>query len=109
MSYKGAFNLARRIKENDEFRQILNTSKRSQLVLMCLYPREEIGLEIHNVDQFIKIESGDPYIIVGKKSWRGNPDTAILVPAGVKHNVINDTNKKIKLFTIYSPPEHEHK
>lgn len=108
MSYKGAFNLTKRVKNNDEFRKILNTSNKSQLVVMCLYPGEEIGSEVHDVDQFIKIESGNPYIIVGRKNWRGNSDTAILIPSGVRHNIINDTNKKIKLYTIYSPPEHDH-
>jgi len=94
---------------NSYFRQVLFTGKHSQLVIMCLQPGEEIGKEMHpNVDQFFRIEEGNAKFIFSEKEERlvGAGD-AVVVPAGTYHNVINTSSvKPLKLYTIYSPPNH---
>jgi len=80
----------------------------SQRVAMCLKPGEEIGSEVHgNIDQFLRIESGEGRVVLDGQSHELKPGYAVVVPAGVQHNVINTSEeKKLKLYTIYSPPEH---
>ena len=94
---------------NGYFRQVLFTGKHSQLVVMCLQPGEEIGNEVHpNVDQFFRIEEGNAKFIFNEKEEHvvGDGD-AVVVPAGTYHNVINKSSvKPLKLYTIYSPPNH---
>lgn len=94
---------------NSFFRQVLFTGAHSQLVLMCLQPNEEIGMETHpNVDQFFRIEKGEGKVILDKEEHViGNGD-AIVVPAGTEHNVINTSaTSQLKLYTIYSPAQHK--
>ncbi len=97
---------------NDYFRQVLFTGKYAQLVVMCLQPGEEIGNEVHpNVDQFFRIEQGEATFVFNEneKHLAKNGD-AVIVPAGTHHNVINSSSKKkLKLYTIYSPPNHPDK
>jgi mannose-6-phosphate isomerase-like protein (cupin superfamily) len=94
---------------NNFFRQVLFTGKYSQLVVMCLQGGEEIGNEVHpNVDQFFRIEEGDAKFVFNDKEEHmvGDGD-AVVVPAGTYHNVINTSSTKpLKLYTIYSPPNH---
>lgn len=95
--------------KNKYFRKVLFTGKHSQLVVMSLLPREEIGTEVHpKVDQFFRIESGKAkFILNGKEKHLVRDGDAVLVPAGTRHNVINaSTTKPVKLYTIYSPPNH---
>ena len=95
--------------ENGNFRQVLFTGKHSQLVVMCLQPTEEIGNEVHqNVDQFFRIEEGKAkFVFDGKKEHVVGDGDAVVVPAGTYHNVINtSSDKPLKLYTIYSPPNH---
>lgn len=101
-------NIEKDTKENKNFRKVLYTAKHSQLVLMALLPGEEIGEEIHeNVDQFFRFEEGEGKVIIDGVEHAVSDGFAIIVPAGARHNVINTSNdKKIKLYTIYSPPEH---
>lgn len=108
---KGFFiDIEKATKENKNFRQVLYTSKHSQLVLMSLLPGEEIGEEIHpDVDQFFRIESGEGKCIIDGNEYEIKDGTAIIVPQGAKHNVINTGNTELKLYTIYSPPEHKDK
>ena len=91
---------------------MLFTGKHAQLVVMCLQPGEEIGNEVHkNVDQFFRIEEGEAFFVFGgtEKHLVKNGD-AVIVPAGTYHNVINASKKnKVKLYTIYSPPNHPDK
>jgi mannose-6-phosphate isomerase-like protein (cupin superfamily) len=97
---------------NNYFRQVLFTGKYTQLVLMCLQPGEEIGNEVHpNVDQFFRIEEGEAaFIFAGKEKHQVNDGDAVIVPAGTYHNVINASKeKKLKLYTLYSPPNHPDK
>ncbi len=93
---------------NNYFRKVLFTGKHAQLVVMCLRPGEEIGNEVHpKVDQFFRIEQGKAiFVLRGKKTVARNGD-AVIVPAGTYHNVINALKtQKLKLYTIYSPPNH---
>lgn len=94
--------------ENENFRKVLYTAPNSQLVVMSLNPGEEIGEEVHEEhDQFIRIEKGDGKAVLGGEESEIKDDWAVVVPAGVRHNVINTSSgEKMKLYTIYSPPEH---
>jgi mannose-6-phosphate isomerase-like protein (cupin superfamily) len=97
--------------KNSDFRRVLYTGKYSQLVLMNLKPMEEIGIETHNDrDQFFRFEEGEGKVIIDEVEHKVKDGDAVIVPAGAKHNVIN-TSKKLglKLYTIYSPPEHQDK
>ena len=104
--------IEKRTLGNDYFRQVLFTGKHAQLVVMCLQPGEEIGNEVHpNVDQFFRIEQGEATFVFNEneKHLAKNGD-AVIVPAGTHHNVINSSSKKkLKLYTIYSPPNHPDK
>ncbi len=98
--------------KNNYFRHVIFTGKHTQLVLMCLQPSEEIGDEVHhNVDQFFRIEEGEAKFILNEKEIHiAKNGDAIIVPAGTYHNIINNSNvKKLKLYTIYSPPNHPDK
>ncbi len=97
---------------NNYFRKVIFTGEHAQLVLMCLNPGEEIGNEVHkNVDQFFRLEEGEAKFVLNNKEEHivGNAG-AVIVPAGTYHNVINNSKtKKLKLYTIYSPPNHPDK
>lgn len=95
-------------KENVNFRQVLYTAPHSQLVLMCLKPNEDIGEEIHaESDQFFRVESGRGNVVINGKEFAIEDGSAVVVPAGAKHNVINSSaSEPLKLYTIYSPPHH---
>ena len=94
---------------NTNFRKVLYTSKHSQLVLMSLKPGEEIGNEVHSLDQFIRIEQGQAKVILqnGETEYNLQDDWAVIIPAGTYHNVINTGKSELKLYTLYSPPEHQ--
>jgi mannose-6-phosphate isomerase-like protein (cupin superfamily) len=93
---------------NQNYRKVVYTSKYSQLVLMSLKPKEEIGMEIHGVDQFFRVESGEGKVILNGETHPIKDGSAIIVPAGTEHNVINTSNTKaLKIYTIYSPPHHK--
>lgn len=96
-------------KKNTDFRQVVYTGKNSQLVLMSLKPKEEIGEEIHDhVDQFFRFETGEGKVIIDGVEHRVKDGMAVIVPAGAKHNVVNTSNRSnLKLYTIYSPPNHQ--
>lgn len=92
---------------NKNFRKVLYTAKNSQLVLMSLKPKEEIGAEVHQLDQFIRVESGKGKAILDGKEHSISDGFAVLVPAGTRHNIINTSEKsEMKLYTLYSPPNH---
>ncbi len=94
--------------KNTYFRKVLYTAKHSQLVLMCLKPGEEIGAETHNhLDQFFRFEKGSGKVVIDKTTHKVKDGSCVIVPAGALHNVINTSKKSdLKLYTIYSPPEH---
>jgi mannose-6-phosphate isomerase-like protein (cupin superfamily) len=93
--------------QNTNFRQVLYTGKHAQLVVMCLQVGEDIGSEVHEtVDQFFRIESGSAKVVMnGEEAFVGDGD-AFIVPAGTTHNVVNVGQSPLKLYTIYSPPNH---
>ena len=100
-------NIEKATLENNNFRRVLNTAENSQLVVMSLLPGEDIGSEVHDLDQFIRIESGQGKVVLDGKEHKIEDDWAVVIPAGVEHNVINTSDSdKMKLYSIYSPPEH---
>jgi len=94
---------------NAFFRQVLFTAPHSQLVVMCLQPNEDIGVEVHqNVDQFFRIEEGEGKVVLNGEEHPIKNGDAVVVPAGTQHNVINTSaEKQLKLYTIYSPAQHK--
>jgi len=94
--------------KNAYFRKVLFTGKHAQLVVMCLEPGEEIGEEVHaHVDQFFRIEQGKARFIFNKrKKVLVREGDAVVVPAGTVHNVQNASRATLKLYTVYSPPNH---
>jgi mannose-6-phosphate isomerase-like protein (cupin superfamily) len=96
-----------RTEENTDFRRVLYTGKHIQLVLMTLRPGEEIGEEIHSDgDQFFRVEEGEGEVWIDGARTKIEGDTAIIVPAGARHNVRNTGREPLKLYTLYAPPEH---
>jgi len=95
--------------ENDNFRKVLYTAKHSQLVLMTLRPKEEIGMEVHaDNDQFFRFEKGQGKVIIDGNEYDVSDGFAVVVPAGAEHNVINvSASEPLKLYTIYSPSHHK--
>jgi mannose-6-phosphate isomerase-like protein (cupin superfamily) len=91
---------------NENFRKVLFTAPHSQLVVMSLLSGEDIGKEVHEVDQFIKIEEGNGKVVLNGEETAIGKDFAIMIPAGTEHNVLNGPEGKMKLYTVYSPPEH---
>ncbi|MGD1055769.1 MAG: cupin domain-containing protein [Nitrososphaerales archaeon] len=104
-------NLEKETLKNTDFRRVLYTGKHSQLVLMSLRPLEEIGEETHEtVDQFFRFEKGTGAVVIDGKKHLVKDGSGVIVPAGARHNVINTSKTSmLKLYTIYSPPEHQDK
>lgn len=102
-------NIEELTRGNTNFRQVLYTTKHSQLVLMSLKPGEEIGEEIHaESDQFFRFEKGTGKVIIDNNEYEVKDGVAIIVPAGAKHNIINlSPTEDLKLYTIYSPAHHK--
>ena len=100
-------NIEEKTEQNNFFRQVLYTGKYTQLVVMSLLPGEEIGMEVHpQVDQFFRIEEGRAKVVIDGEEHEVDEGFAIIVPAGSQHNVINTGNNPLKLYTLYSPPNH---
>ena len=100
-------NIEKATKENTNFRKVLYTAQHTQLVVMHLNPGEEIGEETHTLDQFLRVEEGSGVAILDGIETKIESEYAIIVPAGTKHNVINKGAGPMKLYTLYSPPEHK--
>lgn len=102
-------NIEKDTLNNKNFRKVLYTSKHSQLVLMTLQPKEEIGLETHpENDQFLRFEGGRGRVEIDGNKYTVKDGDAVIVPAGAKHNVTNTSaTEKLNLYTIYSPPHHK--
>jgi mannose-6-phosphate isomerase-like protein (cupin superfamily) len=101
-------NIEKKSLDNDFFREVLFTASSIQLVVMSLAPGEEIGLETHSDgDQFIRVEAGNGKAILDGEEHDLEDGSAVVIPAGTEHNIINSSQQKaLKLYTIYSPPEH---
>ena len=91
---------------NDDFRQVLYTAKHCQLVVMALQPGEEIGSEVHKLDQFFRVEAGTGEAVLDGVPTQIQAGFAIVVPAGATHNIINTGAAPLKLYTLYAPPNH---
>jgi len=92
--------------ESDDFRRVLYTAKHCQLVVMALKPGEEIGMEVHHLDQFLRIEEGTGEAILDEVHTAISAGFAVLVPAGTNHNIVNTGSGPMKLYTLYAPPNH---
>jgi mannose-6-phosphate isomerase-like protein (cupin superfamily) len=92
--------------QSSEFRRVLYTAQHCQLVIMALKPGEEIGAEVHKLDQFFRVEDGAGQAVLDGVTTPIEAGFAILVPAGTKHNIVNTGGTAMKLYTLYSPPNH---
>lgn len=97
------------VSSNENFRKVVYTAKHAQLVLMHLAPNEEIGVEVHDVDQFFRFETGHGKVIIDGNEYEVKDGDVIIVPAGAEHNVINTGTEPLKLYTLYCPPHHADK
>ncbi|HPU94779.1 MAG TPA: cupin domain-containing protein [Candidatus Gracilibacteria bacterium] len=102
-------NIEKDTLENTNFRKVLYTGQHCQLVLMALKPGEDIGAEIHEEnDQFFRFEQGKGKVVIDENEYEVEDGSAIIVPAGAKHNIINVSDtEELKLYTIYSPAHHK--
>jgi mannose-6-phosphate isomerase-like protein (cupin superfamily) len=91
---------------NEDFRQVLYTARNCQLVVMALKPQEDIGAEVHKLDQFFRVEAGRGEAVLDGVRTAIEAGDAVVVPAGARHNIINTGTEPLKLYTIYSPPNH---
>lgn len=91
---------------NEDFRQVIYTALHCQLVLMSLKPGEDIGAEVHKLDQFFRVEEGDGEAVLDGVRSPIRAGFAVLVPAGTKHNIVNTGKAALKLYTLYAPPNH---
>lgn len=103
-----ADNIEEKTLVNEYFRQVLYTGMHAQLVVMCLQAGEDIGMEVHHtVDQFFRFERGEGKVIINGEEHLVKDGSAVIVPAGAEHNIINTSQTDpLKLYTIYSPPNH---
>lgn len=101
-----AQNIERVAVENQEFRRVLYTARNCQLVVMSLQPKEEIGAEVHQLDQFFRVEEGTGEAVLDGVRHAISDGFALVVPAGANHNIINTGNVALKLYTLYAPPNH---
>jgi mannose-6-phosphate isomerase-like protein (cupin superfamily) len=93
--------------KNEDFRKVLYTARNCQLVVMALKPKEEIGTEVHKLDQFFRVEAGTGEAIIDGVRSLISAGFAVLVPAGANHNIINTGSAPLKLYTLYAPPNHQ--
>ena len=102
-------NIEKETLDNENFRKVLYTGKHSQLVLMSLRPKEEIGAEVHaDNDQFFRFEKGEGKCVIDGHEYLLSDGSVIVVPAGAEHNIINTSmTDDLKLYTIYSPAHHK--
>lgn len=99
-------NIEKIAEANQDFRQVLYTAKNCQLVVMSLKPKEEIGMEVHKLDQFFRVEEGVGEAVLDGVRTAISAGFAILIPAGTNHNIINVGESPLKLYTLYAPPNH---
>lgn len=100
-------NIEKMAIDNTDFRHVIYTSKNSQIVLMSIKVGEEIGAETHHLDQFFRVEAGKGKVILDGEEHEVSDGSAILIPEGTLHNVINTGDTDLKLYSIYTPPQHE--
>jgi len=94
------------VDENEAFRRVIYTAKNCQLVAMALKPKEDIGEEVHTLDQFFRIEEGTGEAVLDGVRTPISAGFVVLVPAGTTHNIINTGSDPLKVYTLYAPPNH---
>jgi mannose-6-phosphate isomerase-like protein (cupin superfamily) len=100
-------NIEEKTLSNNYFRQVLFTTPNLQLVVMSLLPKEDIGAETHQLDQFIRVEKGDGLAVLDGEERKIGDGFVVIVPAGTLHNIINTSEtEEMKLYTVYAPPNH---
>ena len=99
-------NIEKESLANEDFRRVLYTAKNCQLVVMSLKPGEDIGEEVHQLDQFIRVEQGSGKSVIDGVEHELEAGSAVIIPAGARHNIINGTESALKLYTVYAPPNH---
>lgn len=93
--------------ENDDFRRVIFTTPHTQLVLMSLRPGEDIGVETHdNADQFVRIEAGTGQVVLNDQVRPIRDGSAVVIPAGTRHNIVNTGSTPLKIYVVYSTPLH---
>ena len=101
-------NIEERSLANDYFREVLYTDERVQLVVMSLLPGEDIGAEVHQLDQFIRVEKGEGKAVLNNVEHPIKDGSAVIVPKGTLHNIVNTSSAEpMKLYTVYAPPDHK--
>ena len=100
-------NIEKATLDNTDYRRVLYTAPNIQLVLMSIEPGDEIGEEVHELDQFIRVESGSGTVILNGTKRNLEDDDCVIIPRGTTHNVINSGSKALKLYSLYGPPEHK--
>jgi len=100
-------NIEQKTLENANFREVLFTAKNIQLVVMSLKAGEEIGEEVHALDQFIRIEAGGGKAVLNGEEHSLTDGSIVVIPQGTRHNIINTGSGDLKLYTLYAPPEHK--
>ena len=92
--------------QNEHFRKVLYTTNHVQLVVMSLKTGEEIGEEVHQLDQFIRVEMGEGKAVLDGVEHLLSDGMVVVVPQGARHNIINTGGSDLKLYTLYAPPNH---
>jgi mannose-6-phosphate isomerase-like protein (cupin superfamily) len=100
-------NVEKEALSNDYFRKVLYTDKNVQLVVMSLKPGEDIGEEVHQLDQFIRIEAGNGKAVLNGTEYDIADGSVIVIPQGTRHNIVNSNASPMKLYTLYAPPDHK--
>ncbi len=100
-------NIEEETLKNTDYRRVLYTTNNSQLVLMNIQPGDDIGEEVHELDQFIRVESGEAQVLLNDDVHELPAEHAVVIPSGVKHNVRNTGTTELKIYSIYTPPEHK--
>ena len=93
--------------DNKNFRKVLYTGHNMQLVLMSVKVGEDLGMEIHDVDQFFRFESGEGKCIINDNEYEVKDGDSVIVPGGAEHNLINTGKELLQFYTIYTPPNHK--
>jgi mannose-6-phosphate isomerase-like protein (cupin superfamily) len=102
-------NIEQETLDNTDYRRVIYTGNYTQLVLMSIEPGDEIGNEVHGLDQFIRAEKGTGKVILnGSDEYELAAEHAVIIPAGMEHNVTNTGEEPLKLYSLYSMPEHKH-
>lgn len=99
-------NLEEETIANTYFRKVLYTDPRFQFVLMSLLPSEDIGDEVHELDQFIRIEAGEGEAIIDGETYALHDGSAVIIPKGARHNIVNTGGVPLKLYSVYAPAQH---